>query len=376
MYSPLFDIDIRGKMKEIIKEESVVSRLGLKLQEVAALLGVTPQTISSYPNESEFFDKSQRVNKLYKALTTIGSDRYLLSAKKLVEYSREKGIKIQDDSVFLRTLSSEDAYNNYSEIWFFSDNPTKIIDWDNFRSSIFKKDLDQTKDYKRVFSFFFRTIDGATKFSELLEREAFSALIEMDDDNNGHIVEGRHGLFYNAYIYNILTNLFPYGEDFIITNPGSAFIIGQPMQPEIFFWDGSTYRKSAGLSLSIIDEIRKLGIGVNHAYENFFPRGVLLKRDVFFQDSPFTDHLVGKKGERTGGIIDKSGMLFDKYSDNDKELNKNFSEKTEFIPIAILVLKRLIGTSFSSYRDRIKTTISKEFGNQESSDKPTHEEFW
>ncbi len=140
-------------MEDIIKDGSVVSYLGLKLQEVAALLGVAPQTISSYTNESEFLDKSQRVNKLYKALVTIGSDRYLLSAKKLAEYSREKGIQIQDESVFLRTLSARDMYNNSSEIWFFSDNPTKIIDWDEFRSSVFTKNSVQRNEHKRVFSF-------------------------------------------------------------------------------------------------------------------------------------------------------------------------------------------------------------------------------
>ncbi len=363
-------------MEDIIKDGSVVSYLGLKLQEVAALLGVAPQTISSYPNESEFLDKSQRVNKLYKALVTIGSERYLLSAKKLVEYSREKGIQIQDESVFLRTLSARDLYNNSSEIWFFSDNPTKIIDWDEFRSAVFTKNSVQRNEHKRVFSFFFRTIDGATKFSELLEREAFSALI--DDNKMISYEPGCTGLIYNVYLYNIVTNLIPYGEDFIVTNPGSSCIIGQPMQPETFFWDGATYRKSAGLSLSILDEIRKLGIGVNHSPENFFPRGVILKRDIFFQDSPFTDPLIGKKGESTGGIIDKYGTLLDKYTDNEGLINKNFSKKTEFTPIAILVLKRLVGNSFNSYKDRIFTTISSELGDntRRAVNQSESEQFW
>jgi transcriptional regulator with XRE-family HTH domain len=363
-------------MKDITKDGSVVSYLGLKLQEVAALLGVAPQTISSYPNESEFFEKSQRVNKLYKALVTIGSDRYLLSAKKLAEYSREKGIQIQDESAFLKSLPARDIYNNSSEIWFFSDNPTKIIDWEEFRSSVFTESSVKKNENKRVFSFFFRTIDGATKFSELLEREAFSVLI---DNNNKILYEpGCTGLFYNVYLYNIVTNLFPYGEDFIITNPGSSCIIGQPMQPENFFWDGATYRKSAGLSLSIIDEIRKLGIGVNHAPENFFPRGVILKRNIFFQDSPFTDQLVGIKGESTGGIIDKSGTLLDKYTDDARLINKDFSKKTEFTPVAILVLKRLVGSSFNSYKNRIYNTISSEFGDNKgkSGNQSESEQFW
>ncbi len=150
------------------------------------------------------------------------------------------------------------------------------------------------------------------------------------------------------------------------------------MQPETFFWDGATYRKSAGLSLSILDEIRKLGIGVNHAPENFFPRGVMLKRDIFFQDSPFTDQLVGKKGESTGGIIDKSGALLDKYTDNESSINKNFSKKTEFTPIAILVLKRLVGNSFNSYKDRIFTTISSELGDntRRTVNQSESEQFW
>ncbi len=359
-----------------MEEDNFFSYIGLKVQEAAALLGVAPQTISSYSSDLEFLKKQQRIQRLHKALTTIGGDKYLLAAKKLSDYSRDNGIEIFDDIDFSRSLSADEIYKNSSEIWFFSDNPTKIISWDELKSSIFVKNISQKSDTKRIFSFFFRTIDGATRFSELLEREAFSPLI--DENKRISYESGSVGLIYNVNIYNIVTNLVPYGEDFIITNPGSSCIISQPLQPEVFFWDGKNYRRSINSSLSLIEELRKLGIGINHATENFFPRGILLKRDVFFHDSPFTDPLVGKRGETAGGIIDKSGILLGKYNEAEKAINIDFSKKTEFIPIAILALKRLVGSSFSSYKDKVYKAISSELGENTRKILSTteSEQFW
>lgn len=340
--------------------------IGIRAQEVAALIGISPQTLSSYSIDD--LTKDNKLERLYKALFYIGTDRYILAAKKVAFLADKAGIKIDYSSAETR-IEPYRIYNN-KEVWFFSDNPTSIIDENAFFDSIFSKERKQQY-IGNIFSFFFRTIDGATRFAEIIERKAISPIFSEGNNLN------KSGLIYNNYIYLIVTNIFPFGEDFIIINPGSL-CARAPGTPTSVFYDGNSYVMSTNSQSKIIDEVRSLDIGTRYQPENFFPLGVKLTRDIFCNDSVFTDPLIGVRSESiSGGILEKgSQMIFSSCTDEEKDKNRLFSEKAGFTPVAILALKKYPGSSFSTHKNKILNLILEESSKKNVFDEKNTSSFW
>ena len=353
------------RLEELLRGNDFYQYLGLRSQEVAALLGVSPQTISSYSVDDMI--KDNRLEKLYKALFFVGGDRYLMAAEKVFSLAAQLGIFIEYSTIENR-VEPHQLYSS-KELWFFSDNPMSIINQEVFFNSIFSRSV-KSSYQESIVSFFFRTIDGATRFAEELERKAFSPLIQDSRITN------EKGLIYNNYTYLIVLNIFPFGEDFVISNPGSICARSSGV-PSSFFYDGKSYVRTTTSPTMIIDEIRRLDIGTRYQPENFFPLGVKLTKDIFYHESVFTDPLIAIKGDHiAGGIIDYRNQISSKYEEKDKAINSSFSDKAGFIPIAILALKKIPGSSFSTHNNKIQRQIKSELQADHQNDHDYNSSFW
>lgn len=332
---------------------------GLTQTQIAALLGVTPQSISKGMSTDgwSFFSKEKRAQRLYTALLAIGGDRYLLSAEQIKEMSLALGWGALDTAQE-KSIRPATLYAESDELWFVSDSPGSIIAWDELRSLIFgstAKDESGKLNHK-IIAFFTKTLEGADRWVEFLEREVLKpAVIDYKNSFNQKkqsAIQIERADQYNCYVFVIVTNTMPFSPDFVISNPGSRCtnVLGASSKSIAYHWNGNSYFPSGWRPTSFINICQTCDIGMSPVKSNFFPRGLILSKNVVDYHPEYTDGMILRSGDTHIESKEKGDTIGEKMAGGILETTLKKSEtaiafnlNNKFCPAFILTYKRRPG---------------------------------
>ncbi|MBS0405063.1 MAG: hypothetical protein JSS17_01670 [Proteobacteria bacterium] len=330
--------------------ERTLAWLDLTQAQIAALLAVSPQAISKGFREKgiDYLDEDNKAKSLYLTLTQIGGDRYSTAAsslKKLAIALDWKNIESSTEEI----TSPQDLYAYVDELWVLADNPSAILNWESLRAQIMTS-LRRTAE--RVVVFFTRTLEGAERWAEVLERE-----FARDAIQDGFL-EPEKTAVANSYIYIIVTNALSFSQDHVIANPGSRCMgLGTTTRaPSVYFWNGNDYCRIATPNLDFIRLAQGLGLGTTSQKVNFFPRGMQLKSEVLEFKHAFIDALFAVRGPTTDEDETDSGEglaggVFRTVMGRSSQTHV-FNKRTKFTPVFILTYKRRPGDGMNKNPNR------------------------
>jgi len=346
--------------------ENLLQLLDLSQAQVAALLGVSPQAVSKwYKDEgNDFLSKDRRAQRL-------------ISAQKLKSAAKQFSWGMLIDS-YIQQITPRDLYESSDELWFVSDDPTKMIDWPSLENAIF---LGDRNDRQKVIVFLMKTLDGAESFAETLEREAIRPAIQGGQLNKEKIRQ------FCANVYIIVTNLTPYTNDFMISNPGSPCmgVVATTKPPCQYQWNYGNYSASNFTCGELIKFLHQYRLGAT-TKSNFFPLGKKLTPDMLNFPHAYSDALIAVAGESeqkdktaTGEAL-AGGMLKNLIR---RDLpTQEFNKRTKFRAVFVLTYKRRPGDDSKKtvsiaeriFRTEIATTEINNQGDATADRKSTS--FW
>jgi hypothetical protein len=348
-----------------LSADDTLEWLGLNQAQVAALLGLSAQAVSkgmSKGQDASFLARDGKAQKLYRALTAIGGERYLVAAARLKEAAIRNGWGALDSVA--AGVAARDLYLETKELWVFSDDPLKVVDWDALRDTYLyvKSPLAEP----RLLVFFTRTLEAADRCAEQLERDLIKPAI------NGADIDINGGAKLGCYVYIVATNVFPYGMDFVIANPGSRCIGPATQNMTTLAWTGGSYAYSSGNCAELVAWAQQLDLGTSTVKEHFFPKGTILPKDKFDFRFRFMDGLIAVRGtepERSGptgegmagGLLRTHRSTLDRSAeeqDNTKTLENN--KKMKFVPVFMQCYRRRPNESFSRVESRTLRVIRDE----------------
>jgi hypothetical protein len=352
--------------KPEVTEHLLGDFVGVNQTQIAALLGLSPQAVSKGLRDDGilFLSKDRRVFRLHQALMAVGGDKYLTAALKLRELSRPMewgSIPTNTTEVF----SPQDVYATSDELWVFADNPADTLDWEILREQIFTAEAKDPENQEKLLVFFVRTLEAAERWAGILERELIAPSIEDDRINLEKKGFARH------FVYIVVSNTFPYAQDFILSNPGSRCmgIVGAAKTPTIYVWTGASYVRPLNQNFGVIDLAQQLDLGTAALKMHFFPKGFILRPEVASFQNKFLDGMIAIRG----GLLHEdehfylNGELADEEqwidplglkmaggvlsNPSQQPLNtQTFNKKSKFCPLFICVYRRKPGESFNERR--------------------------
>ncbi len=324
--------------------------LDLTQAQMAALLAVSPQAISKGFREEgiDYLAKDNKAKPLYLTLTQIGGERYSVAASRLKELAIALGWGNVESSAEEIT-SPQDLYAFSDELWVLADNPSEILNWESLRSQIMTSLRRATE---RVVVFFTRSLEGAERWAEVLERE-----FARDAIQDGRLKPERTAIT-NSYIYIIVTNTLSFSQDHVIANPGSRCMgVGTATRAlSAYFWIGNGYCRIATPNLDFIRVAQGLGLGTTSQKVNFFPRGMQLGPENLDFKPTFIDAIIAVRGPTTDEDETESGErlaggVFRTVMVRPPKTNA-FNKRTKFTPVFILTYKRRPGDGMNKHPKR------------------------
>ncbi len=331
--------------------DSLLKWLDLSQSQVAALLGVTPQAVSKGIKEDgiKFFEKDQKAQRLYGALLFIGGDRFSLSAARLKDAAQQFNWG-NLEVAFHGQVSPAELYEDADELWVVSDSPEKVVDWNALTKVLFSEPMGDSGspfgDRHKVIVFFLSTIEGAERLSEAFEREMLNPAI------SNYKVQPDKALHINVYVFFVVTNLTPYAQDFLITNPGSQCmgVFASNKSPKVSYWNSGSYVRADYNAREFVKTVRHFELGTTAIKANFFPTGMKLPKEILdLGKSSFMDGLIairGKTEDEDKSTVgdDMAGGIFRSMATRPESVQL-FNKHTKFCPLFLLAYKRKPGDS-------------------------------
>ncbi len=346
--------------------------LDLSQSQVAALLAVTPQAVSKGIKEDgiEFFEK-EKAQRLYERLLFCGGDRYSLSAARLKDAAQKfkwgnlEAPYQEVDTV--NKVSPAELYEDADELWVVSDAPEKVVDWDTLTNILFSEPVggrsSQFGDRHKVIVFFLSTIEGAERLSEAFEREMLKPAI------NDYRVQSDKALHINAYVFFVVTNLTPYAQDFLITNPGSQCmgVFASNKSPKVSYWNSGSYVRADFNAKGFVKIVHHNKLGMTAIKANFFPKGDKLTTDDLDLGKSFMDGFIAIRGLTAEEDLSKdgdnmAGGIFRSVVGRAENVS-SFNKLAKFCPLFLLAYKRKPGDSVH-ISGRTATRIQAELDEQ------------
>lgn len=318
---------------------AVLEWLGLTQAAVAALLAISPQSVSKSVREQglHFLGPPDRKSQsLYSALVRIGGDKYLLAASRLREVARVMGWG-HLHSPFDGLSQAGDVYASATEMWFVSDAPGASMDWGALRAQIVQPTATEAH---KVVVFLARTLEGAERWAEALEREFARPALA------GGKLELENAAVSGCYLFVLVCNALSFSQDYLITDPGSPCmgVATAAQAPAAYVWAGNAYATVEAPNLQVVSVLHGVGLGQSATKANFFPKGVPLKQDMLDFKFTFLDSLVAVRGPTSdedstpAGDRLVGGVL--KSVANRAPQTLAFNRRSKFTPVCLLVYKR------------------------------------
>jgi transcriptional regulator with XRE-family HTH domain len=335
----------------------LLREVDLTQAQVAALLGVSQQAVSKWKDEGpDSLGKQGRAQRLHQALTVIGSDRYTVSAARLKEMAARRNWGPVDATIPHMVLPAI-LYAEADELWFVADSPANIIDWDALRKVLF---VEANPPAQKVAAFFVKTLEGAERWAEVLERELIAPAAK------GERVQPERGALAACYIYIIVTNAVAYGGDLVIANAGSRCmgIAGSPRPMQAYSWTGSNYARAVTDTANFVTLAHQHRLGMGVLKEHFFPHGVPLTPEVLNFAHVFMDGMIAIRGllpdedKSLGGYDMAGGVLGSTLGRPDITLA--FNKRAKFCPVFIQCYRRRPGERFSKSPNKIQRVVQDE----------------
>lgn len=330
--------------------ERALGWLDLSQAQIAALLAVSPQAISKGFREEgvDYLARDNKAKPLYLTLTQIGGERYSAAASRL----KELAIALawgNIESNAEEITSPKDLYAFADELWILADNPSLILNWESLRSQIMTPFRPAAE---KVVVFFTRSLEGAERWAEVLEREFARDAIE-----DGFLNPDKTAVA-NSYLYIIVTNALSFSQDHVIADPGSR-CMGVDTTARVssaYFWIGNGYCRIPAPNLDFIRVAQGLGLGTTSQKVNFFPRGMQLRPEVLEFKHAFIDAIIAVRGPTTDEDETDSGEglaggVLRTVMGRPPQTSV-FNKRTKFTPVFLLTYKRRPGDGMNKNPNR------------------------
>lgn len=330
--------------------------LQLNQAQLAALLAVSPQAVSKGLRDEGVNYLRSKAKPLHQTLIQIGGERYAAVASALKELAGEFGwgsLESQAEGA----VPPQDLYLGAEELWVVSDSPAAVLSWEALRGLVMSP-LGTTTE--RLVVFFVRTLEGAERWAEVLERE-----FARDAVVNGTLEPERSAVS-NAYMYIVVSNALTYAQDHIIASPGSRCmgVDASARGPNVYSWIGSGYSRVTSPNLEFVRLAQDLGLGLASHKVNFFPLGQMLKSDIVEFRHVFMDGIIAVRGrsefmehaDADEGLA--GGVLSSVVGRAPRTLA--FNQKTKFNPVFLLTYKRRPGDGMNKSPSRTVRVLQEE----------------
>lgn len=330
--------------------DRVLAWLDITQAQMAALLAVSPQAISKGLREDglDYLAKDNKAKPLHQTLAQIGGDRYSVAASRLKEIGLALGWGNVESNAE-EILPPQDLYAFAEEIWILADNPATVLNWEALRSQIMSP---ARPNLEKILVFFFRSLEGAERWAEVLERE-----FARDAICDGRLDPERTAVA-NCYLYVIVTNTLAFSQDYVIADPGSRCmgVDTTARFPSAYFWSGNGYCKIASPNLDFIRVAQGIGLGTASQKVNFFPRGMPLRPDVLDFKHAFLDALIAVRGptadeDATESGENLAGGIFRSVMARPAQ-TAAFNKRTKLVPVFLLTYKRRPGDGMNKNPNR------------------------
>lgn len=350
--------------------------LGLTQAQIAALLAVSPQAVSKgFRDEGlDYLAREQRVNPLYQTLVQIGGERYANSAARLNEVAQALGwgsLEAPSDNLVV----PRDLYAHAEELWFMADNPAALVDWDALRGHLISA---ERRELQKLVVFFTRTLEGAERWAEVLERElARTALLDGRLDMSRASTAA-------SYIYIITTNAMPFSQDHVLVNPGSRCmgLTSAARALGVYTFAGASYARLQATNVDFVRVSQAAGLGMSNLKVNFFPKGKMLRSDELDFPHVFMDGVIAARGatptedQSPGGDQLAGGFLRSTVRKSDNTIL--FNRQAKFTPLYLLTYKRKPGEGLNKNPNKAIRAFQEEFDRTRESapEEARPQSFW
>lgn len=339
--------------------DTFLREIDLTQAQVATLLGVSQQAVSKWKEEGpDTLGKQGRAQRLYQALTVIGGERYTVSAVRLKEMAARRSWGVVDATA-ANTVLPATLYAEADELWFVSDSPANVIDWDALRKVLFVE-ANQKAPGQKVVAFFVKTLEGAERWAEALERELIAPAATGEQVQPGLSAKAA------CYIYIIATNTVSYGGDLVIANAGSRCmgVTGALRPMQAYSWTGSAYARAGAEVAGFVALAHQNRLGMGALKEHFFPHGTLLTSDILNFGHVFMDGMIAVRGPRptddesVGGDNLAGGLLGNTVGRPEQTLA--FNKQAKFCPVFIQCYRRKPDEPFNKNPKRTLRIVQEE----------------
>lgn len=359
---------------------SVLEWLGLSQVQIAALLAISPQALSKGLRDEglDYLARENRIQPLHQALAHIGGDRYSEAASRLREVARALGLGSLE-ALAEEFITPGDLYAISDEMWVLADNPAAVVNWNALRDHLIST---VGQDNQKMVVFFTRTLEGAERWAEVLERE-FARDALMD-----HGIDWGRASVAACHLYIVVTNTLTFSQEHVLINPGSRCMgmSSAVRPPSAYNFTGSSYTRIQSPNLDFIRTCHATGFGASNLKVNFFPKGMLLKSDMLDFRHVFIDGIIAARGPTQeedgteGGDLLSGGVL--KNSAGRVSQTLAFNKRAKFTPLFLLTYKRRPGEGLNVNPNKSKRALQEEFermrGHGQEADTPAHRpsSFW
>ncbi len=330
--------------------DRVLAWLDLTQAQMAALLSVSPQAISKGLRDEgiDYLARDNKAKPLNLTLTQIGGERYSAAASRLRELAAALGWGNVESNAE-EVTAPQDLYAFTDELWVLADNPSTVLNWESLRSQIMTP---MRPTAEKVIVFFTRSLEGAERWAEVLERE-----FARDAIQDGFLDPEKTAVA-NSYLYIIVTNALSFSQDHVLADPGSRCmgVDTTARAPSAYFWIGNGYCRIATPNLDFIRVVQGLGLGTTSQKVNFFPRGMQLKPEVLEFKHTFIDAIIAVRGPTTeedetdSGEGLAGGVL--RTTMGRPLQTSTFNRRTKFTPVFLLTYKRRPGDGMNKNPNR------------------------
>lgn len=333
--------------------------LGLTQVQIAALLAISPQAVSKGLREEglDYLARDNRVQPLHQALAHIGGDRYAEAAARLRDAARVLGWGSLDAPVE-EFISPRDLYSFAEELWVLADNPATVVHWNALRDQMIAAGV---QDNQKLIVFFTRTLEGAERWAELLERE-FARDALLDDG-----IDWDRASVASCNLYIIVTNALAFAQDHILIDPGSRCMgLSSTIRPALAYnLAGPNYTRIKSPNLDFIRICQSIGLGTSNLKSNFFPKGVLLRSEILDFRHVYIDGIIAARGpkheedESASGDLLAGGVLRGIAGRPPQTIA--FNKRAKFTPLFLLTYKRRPGEGLNRNPKKSIRALQEEF---------------